>query len=304
MTGWWFGTMEFYDFPYIGNNDPNWLSYFSEGLKPTRMIWENIFRSWKFEGPRLSQVPHRFPMMDRWFSHSLTTSHGSFRCQAQVSHAQLCGRRAQNWCENFEQSALAWISCNTAKGNQHIYIYVYIHLIMIVIIKFSQFLHVVPLKVMILCCQTGFTRAYVNVLLTKWAWLQSGRYIVLVFRLNRSTSTSTLVCKKAAGPHASLAVVTRQGMGQATDHVRKARRSQTNYFGYWPMPSSFHDPWFFQREVSKIVWPSRGSASLSQNWGEYIFTGTLDIYVYIYYYYYYYYITIIWTNLGAQIENQ
>jgi hypothetical protein len=99
-------------------------------------------------------------------------------------------------------------------------------------------------------------------------------------------------------------VVTRQGMGQATDHVRKARRSQTNYFGYWPMPSSFHDPWFFQREVSKIVWPSRGSASLSQNWGEYIFTGTLDIYVYIYYYYYYYYITIIWTNLGAQIENQ
>ena len=24
---------EFYDFPYIGNNNPNWLSYFSEGLK-------------------------------------------------------------------------------------------------------------------------------------------------------------------------------------------------------------------------------------------------------------------------------
>ena len=24
----------FYDFPYIGNNHPNWLSYFSEGLKP------------------------------------------------------------------------------------------------------------------------------------------------------------------------------------------------------------------------------------------------------------------------------
>jgi len=155
---------------------------------------------------------------------------------------------------------------------------------MIVIIKFSQFLHVVPLKVMILCCQTGFTRAYVNVLLTKWAWLQSGRYIVLVFRLNRSTSTSTLVCKKAAGPWgpASLAVVTRQGMGQATDHVRKARRSQTNYFGYWPMPSSFHDPWFFQREVSKIVWPSRGSASLSQNWGEYIYLQEPLIYMYIY----------------------
>ena len=23
--GWWFGTMEFYDFPYIGNSNPNWL---------------------------------------------------------------------------------------------------------------------------------------------------------------------------------------------------------------------------------------------------------------------------------------
>jgi hypothetical protein len=23
ITGWWFGTMEFYDFPYIGKNHPN-----------------------------------------------------------------------------------------------------------------------------------------------------------------------------------------------------------------------------------------------------------------------------------------
>jgi hypothetical protein len=30
-TGWRFGTMEFYDFPYIGNSNPNSLSYFSEG---------------------------------------------------------------------------------------------------------------------------------------------------------------------------------------------------------------------------------------------------------------------------------
>ena len=39
-TDWWFGT--FLIFPYIGNNHPNWLSYFSEGLKPpTRilLIW-------------------------------------------------------------------------------------------------------------------------------------------------------------------------------------------------------------------------------------------------------------------------
>ena len=31
ITGWWFGT---FFFPYIGNNHPNWLSYFSERLKP------------------------------------------------------------------------------------------------------------------------------------------------------------------------------------------------------------------------------------------------------------------------------
>ena len=35
FTGCWFGT--FFIFPYIGNNHPNWLSYFSEGFKqPTR----------------------------------------------------------------------------------------------------------------------------------------------------------------------------------------------------------------------------------------------------------------------------
>ena len=32
LSGWWFGT--FLIFPYIGNNHPNWLSYFSEGFKP------------------------------------------------------------------------------------------------------------------------------------------------------------------------------------------------------------------------------------------------------------------------------
>ena len=34
--GWWFGT--FFNFPYIGNDHPNWLSYFSEGLKPPTSI--------------------------------------------------------------------------------------------------------------------------------------------------------------------------------------------------------------------------------------------------------------------------
>ena len=42
LSGWWFGT--FFMFPYIGNNHPNWRSYFSEGLKPppsTRWGWSH-----------------------------------------------------------------------------------------------------------------------------------------------------------------------------------------------------------------------------------------------------------------------
>ena len=31
--------MEIYDFPYIVSNNPNWLSYFSEGLKPPTSIY-------------------------------------------------------------------------------------------------------------------------------------------------------------------------------------------------------------------------------------------------------------------------
>ena len=34
-TGWWFGTFGLF-FHNIWNHHPNWLSYFSEGLKPSR----------------------------------------------------------------------------------------------------------------------------------------------------------------------------------------------------------------------------------------------------------------------------
>ena len=41
-TDWWFGTMEFYDFPCIGNfmefHHPNWLIFVSEVLKPPTSI--------------------------------------------------------------------------------------------------------------------------------------------------------------------------------------------------------------------------------------------------------------------------
>ena len=40
ISGWWFGTMEFYDFPYIGNVIVPTDSYFSEGLTPpTRYMY-------------------------------------------------------------------------------------------------------------------------------------------------------------------------------------------------------------------------------------------------------------------------
>jgi len=38
MTGWWFGTMELYDFPYIGKNNP----YFSIFFHIFPYIW-NMF---------------------------------------------------------------------------------------------------------------------------------------------------------------------------------------------------------------------------------------------------------------------
>ena len=45
ISGCWFGTC--FIFPYISNNHPNWLSYFSGGLKPlTRFCWRKIWIFW------------------------------------------------------------------------------------------------------------------------------------------------------------------------------------------------------------------------------------------------------------------
>ena len=48
--GWWFGTF----FPYIGNKNPNWRSYFSEGLKPPtshHSSWTLAICSWLTDLP-------------------------------------------------------------------------------------------------------------------------------------------------------------------------------------------------------------------------------------------------------------
>ena len=47
-------------FPYIGNNHPNWLLYFSEGVKPPTRYRSNPWKSIKL--PTVTVVP-------RWFIH-------------------------------------------------------------------------------------------------------------------------------------------------------------------------------------------------------------------------------------------
>ena len=111
-TGWWFGT--FFIFPYIGNNHPNWLSYFSEGFKPpTRKCHQrnpnfhqsnshisilgqipNVHR-WKYE----RTVQHHVPKLPVWkeaivgrpnVHHLFITSKSKSSCHhfIQISHLQ------------------------------------------------------------------------------------------------------------------------------------------------------------------------------------------------------------------------
>ena len=55
LSGWWFGT--FYIFPYMGNNHPNWRSYFSEGLKP----WTSYLSPWFCHGQELNVTAFQLP---------------------------------------------------------------------------------------------------------------------------------------------------------------------------------------------------------------------------------------------------
>ena len=49
MTGWCFGTMEFYDFPYLGNNDPNWWTHIFQRGSETTNQWWIWFSGWWFQ---------------------------------------------------------------------------------------------------------------------------------------------------------------------------------------------------------------------------------------------------------------
>ena len=69
-SDWWFGTMEFDDVPYIWNNHPNWLSYFSEGLKPpTRHVFI-MFLGWtsitNYSTSSFGTVEHQCHLTAMW----------------------------------------------------------------------------------------------------------------------------------------------------------------------------------------------------------------------------------------------
>ena len=61
-SGWWFGT--FFIFPYIGNHHPDWLSYFSERLKPPTR-YTSAYMSW------ISYQIHR---SHRWVLEGIVTT--------------------------------------------------------------------------------------------------------------------------------------------------------------------------------------------------------------------------------------
>ena len=98
LSGWWFGT--FFIFPYIGNNHPNWLSYFSEGFKPPTSCDLNghfmliqIEIQWDLPFGDFTQLWYWwFATKNMWFSHGhvkeprgydydLLLSFGIFGCE-------------------------------------------------------------------------------------------------------------------------------------------------------------------------------------------------------------------------------
>ena len=62
----------FYDFPYIGNNHSNWLSYFSEGLKP----------------PTRSNLADSLGALQKGQKSSNTTAFHLFRTETEISPTQ------------------------------------------------------------------------------------------------------------------------------------------------------------------------------------------------------------------------
>ena len=86
-SGWWFGT--FFIFRYIGNNHPNWLSYFSEGFKPPTspsFSWSKCQRTAKTCAPcAMSSLGSWKFCSNTYVSHNNTTV--GLSCQNHVQYS-------------------------------------------------------------------------------------------------------------------------------------------------------------------------------------------------------------------------
>ena len=101
VTGTWLD----YDFPYIGNNHPIWLSYFSEGLKPpTRSPWFiTMVYQWKlanknsdpYAGWMLVEI--KFPTINSCPTFYLPISPHFARQRIVLGMAQHCPKNGPWW---------------------------------------------------------------------------------------------------------------------------------------------------------------------------------------------------------------
>ena len=122
---------EFYDFPYIGNNHPNWLSYFSRWLKPPtsltipysiylRMI---IVKWWGFI------IPNGAATKD--------LRHGKCRCKRLG--------RSNNYCVwTLEEAEEVFILYNYAYINMYCTLYIWLYICNIIyVILYIYIIHTI-----------------------------------------------------------------------------------------------------------------------------------------------------------------
>ena len=113
IPGWWFRFGTCFIFPYVGNNHPNWLSCFSEGLKPPT---SNTL--WPLKHIETTHFSLSHPLMDeKCQSHgsmfvAKTSYHGSF-----LISAGYVARFASNYFINSKTSFFA-VSTQFFAGKQ------------------------------------------------------------------------------------------------------------------------------------------------------------------------------------------
>ena len=120
LSGWWFGT--FFIFPYIGNNHPNWLSYFSAGWPNHQPVIHAHISSNGINNiqqfPRNSSMMFDdFPSMETGVSQSSSLRRGlPLRCHDGVLEgASAAGLGPCWWTDSCELVILPRVLTNTGK---------------------------------------------------------------------------------------------------------------------------------------------------------------------------------------------